>query len=231
MSTEQTYDADSIREKYLEEREKRLIDGRGAIVDLDSDEHLARYRRDPFTEFQDRDPLSEDLDVLIVGGGMAGILAGVHLRKAGVERIRIIDEAGGLGGTWYWNRYPGLMCDTESYIYLPMLEELDYIPKNRYAFGDEIRAHLQALADRYNLTGDALTHTRAASTVWDEAAGRWTVRTDRGDALTATYLIMATGILNLMKLPAIEGSTRSGACRSTRPGGTTTTRAAPSTAG
>ena len=75
---------------------------------------------------------------MIVGGGIAGVLAGVHLRRAGLERIRIIDQAGGIGGTWYWNRYPGVMCDVESYIYMPMLEELDYIPTRRYAWGEEI---------------------------------------------------------------------------------------------
>ena len=93
----------------------------------------------------------DDVDVVIVGGGIAGVLAGVNLRKAGVERIRIIDQAGGIGGTWYWNRYPGVMCDVESYIYLPMLEELDYVPKHRYASGEEIRLHLQAIADRFDL--------------------------------------------------------------------------------
>ena len=86
----------------------------------------------------ERQPVVDDVDVVIVGGGIAGILAGVQLRKAGIERIRIIDEAGGVGGTWYWNRYPGVMCDIESYIYLPMLEELDYVPTRRYASGEEI---------------------------------------------------------------------------------------------
>ena len=81
----------------------------------------------------------DDVDVVIVGGGIAGVLAGATLRKAGIERIRIVDQAGGIGGTWYWNRYPGVMCDVESYSYMPMLEELDYIPTRRYAFGEEIR--------------------------------------------------------------------------------------------
>ena len=197
--------AESMREKYLEERDKRLIDRRAELLDLRDEALSARYRRDPFTEYRSRDALSDDVDVVIVGGGMAGVVTGAELRKRGVRRIRIIDEAGGVGGTWYWNRYPGLMCDIESYIYLPMLEELDYIPKHRYAFGDEILAHYQALADKFDLVDDALFHTRVEKTEWDEESLRWRIRTDRGDEITAKYVVMAVGILNLMKLPAIPG--------------------------
>ena len=97
---------------------------------------------------------------MIVGGGHRRESSpALQLRKAGVERIRIVDQAGGIGGTWYWNRYPGVMCDVESYIYLPMLEEMGYVPKHRYASGEEIRLHLQAIADRYDLVDDALFHT------------------------------------------------------------------------
>ena len=126
--------------------------------------------------------------MVIVGGGIAGVLAGAQLRKAGVERIRIVDQAGGIGGTWYWNRYPGVMCDVESYIYLPMLEELDYIPTRRYASGEEIRLHLQAIADRFDLGSDALFHTGVTRSVWDEEAARWRISTDRGDELDLPLL-------------------------------------------
>jgi cation diffusion facilitator CzcD-associated flavoprotein CzcO len=197
--------AESMRAKYLEERDKRLVERRAELVDLRTDANSARYRRDPFTEYRNRDALSDDVDVVIVGGGMAGVVTGAELRKRGVGRIRIIDEAGGIGGTWYWNRYPGLMCDIESYVYLPMLEELDYIPKHRYAFGDEIRGHFQAIADKFDLVDDALFHTRVEKTEWDESSLRWRIRTDRGDEITAKYVVMAVGILNLMKLPAIPG--------------------------
>ena len=135
-----SYDPESVRAKYLAERDKRLVPGRADIRDLRTDEHFARYRADPLTPFIERDPVADDVDVVIVGGGIAGVLAGADLRKAGIERIRIVDQAGGIGGTWYWNRYPGVMCDVESYMYLPMLEELDYIPTRRYAFGEEIPA-------------------------------------------------------------------------------------------
>lgn len=198
-------DAEAIRAKYLEERDKRLVDRRAELRDLRADAAAARYRKDPFTEYREREALSDEVDVAIVGGGMAGVVTGAELRKRGVRRIRIIDEAGGIGGTWYWNRYPGLMCDIESYIYLPMLEDLGYVPKNRYAFGDEILAHYQAIADKYELVDDALFHTRVEKTEWDEASSRWRIRTDRGDVITAKYVVMAVGILNLMKLPAIPG--------------------------
>ncbi|WP_063975828.1 flavin-containing monooxygenase, partial [Mycobacterium avium] len=150
-------------------------------------------------------PLTDDSDVVIVGGGIAGLLAGAYLRKVGVKRIRIVDQAGGVGGTWYWNRYPGVMCDVESYQYLPMLEELDYIPTRRYAFGEEIRHHLQAVADRFDLVSDALFHTGVTRAVWNDDAGRWTVHTDRGDELSCRYYVLSVGILNLMKLPVIAG--------------------------
>src|SRR5271169_899455 len=166
-----TYDPEAVRAKYLAERDKRLVAGRADIRDLRTDEYFARYRDDPFTPLIERDPLVDDVDVVILGGGIAGILAGVELRKAGIERIRIIDQAGGIGGTWYWNRYPGVMCDVESYIYLPMLEELDYIPTHRYASGEEILGHLEAIANRFDLNDDALFHTGVLRAEWhDELA-------------------------------------------------------------
>jgi cation diffusion facilitator CzcD-associated flavoprotein CzcO len=199
------FDPEVVHAKYRAERDKRLVPGRAAIRDLTRDEYVAGYRADPFTPLTERPPVVDDPEVVIVGGGIAGILAGAHLRKAGIERIRIVDQAGGMGGTWYWNRYPGVMCDVESYQYLPMLEELGYVPTRRYAFGEEIRRHLQAVADRFDLVRDALFHTGVTQTTWDDDAGRWMVRTDRGDELSCRYYVLAVGILNLMKLPAIPG--------------------------
>ncbi len=199
------FDPDAVHAKYLAERDKRLVPGRTDIRDLAHDERFARYRQDPFNSVAERDPKTDDVDVTIIGGGIAGVLAGVQLRKAGVERIRIVDLAGGVGGTWYWNRYPGVMCDVESYIYMPMLEELGYVPQRRYAYGEEIRLHVQAIAEKFDLETDALFHTGVTRAAWDEDAARWRVETDRGDDFTSHYYVLAVGLLNLMKLPAIEG--------------------------
>jgi cation diffusion facilitator CzcD-associated flavoprotein CzcO len=199
------FEPEAVHAKYLAERDRRLVPGRTDILDLTSDARLARFRDDPFTPVTPRDPVTDDVDVVIVGGGIAGLVVGARLREAGIDRIRIIDQAGGVGGTWYWNRYPGVMCDVESYMYLPMLEELDYVPRDRYASGEEIRHHLEAIADRYDLTADALFHTGVTRAEWDDAARRWRIRTDRGDDFTTQFHVLAVGVLNLMKLPAIAG--------------------------
>jgi cation diffusion facilitator CzcD-associated flavoprotein CzcO len=200
-----TFDPGAVRARYLAERDKRLVPARAAIRDLPADPHFARYLDDPFRPRTERQPLDADDEVVIVGAGIAGLLAGAELRRAGVERIRLVDRAGGVGGTWYWNRYPGVMCDIESYSYMPMLEELGYVPRHRYASGEEIRSHLEAIARRFDLEAGALFHTGVERAEWDEAAARWRVHTDRGDRLTCRWYVLAVGILNLMKLPAIPG--------------------------
>jgi cation diffusion facilitator CzcD-associated flavoprotein CzcO len=199
------YDPDAVRAKYLAERDKRLVAMRSAIRDLTADEFFSRFKHDPFTAWSERAPVTEEVDVVIVGAGIAGILAGARLREAGVERIRVVDQAGGIGGTWYWNQYPGVMCDVESYSYMPMLEEMGYLPTRRYASGSEIRNHLQSIADRYDLTVNTLFHTGVVSAAWEEDGARWRVETDRGDRVFCRWYVLATGILNLMKLPAIAG--------------------------
>jgi cation diffusion facilitator CzcD-associated flavoprotein CzcO len=199
------FDAQAVHAKYKGERDKRMVAGRAAIRDLTRDEAFAEYLADPFTSVVSRDSLSEDVDVAIVGSGMAGVVVGAQLRKIGIKQIRLIDRAGGFGGTWYWNRYPGVMCDVESYCYMPMLEEMGYIPKHRYAFGQEIREVIEAIAAKFDLVDSALFHTGVEKSEWDESLGRWVILTDRGDEIRARYVVMATGILNLMKLPALPG--------------------------
>jgi cation diffusion facilitator CzcD-associated flavoprotein CzcO len=204
-STSAPFDPEVVHAKYRAERDKRLVEGRADIRDLDQDRVFGHYRDDPFTPYVERPPVQDETDVVVVGGGIAGVLVGAELRKRGVERFRIIDQAGGIGGTWYWNRYPGVMCDVESYIYVPMLEEFGYIPKDRYAAGDEIRGHLERIAERYRLTEDALFHTDVTRAEWHEDEARWHIHTDRGDDVACRWYVLAAGILNLMKLPCIAG--------------------------
>ena len=198
-------DPDALEAKYSLERDRRTGVDRSAIHDLQHDDRFARYRRDPFTPFEEREAVTRQVDVAIVGAGMAGIVVAARLREQGFEDLCLLDEAGGFGGTWYWNRYPGVMCDIESYIYMPMLEEMGTVPTTRYAFGEEIREHFEAIAERYALGPDALFHTRVEKSAWDESDARWVITTDRGDTIRARFVIMAVGILNLMKLPVIPG--------------------------
>src|SRR3954463_5231449 len=175
------FDPDVLREKYREERDKRVRpDGNEQYVEVTAE--FSNYVDDPYVEpgFT-REPLFDEVDVAIIGGGFGGLLMGARLRQAGVERIRLIEKAGDVGGTWYWNRYPGAMCDVESYVYLPLLEELGYIPKHKYSFAPEILEHSRAIARHYRLYDDALMQTQVTELQWDEASARWIVSTNRGD--------------------------------------------------
>ena len=145
------------------------------------------------------------VDVVVIGGGFGGLLAGARLRQAGVEDIRLIEKGGEFGGTWYWNRYPGAMCDVESYIYLPLLEELGYVPTEKYVRAPEILAHSRAIGEHFGLTDGALFQTEVTGLEWDDEQSRWIVSTNRGDALRARFVVMANGPLHRPKLPAIPG--------------------------
>ena len=140
------FDADALRERYRRERDKRLrADANQQYVEVV--DQFAHYVDDPYVEpgFT-REPLTDEVDVVVIGGGFGGLLAGARLREAGVEDIRLIEKGGDFGGTWYWNRYPGAMCDVEAYIYLPLLEELEYVPKEKYTHAPEILAHSRAIS-------------------------------------------------------------------------------------
>ncbi|MFJ8476765.1 neopentalenolactone/pentalenolactone D synthase [Kitasatospora sp. NPDC094011] len=191
-----------MRAKYREERDKR--GGRRTYRSTRGE--LARYAQDPYTEPLERESLADEVDVAVVGAGIGGLLVGARLRQScGFERIRLIDEAGDVGGTWYWNRFPGLKCDVESYVYMPLLEELGTVPTEKYVTGTEIFAHLQDIARHYDLYRDALFQTSVTELRWNEAVGRWLVRTDRGDLIRARYVCMATGSLHRLKLPSVPG--------------------------
>ena len=199
------FDAKAMREKYRLEREKRLRDDANEQYIEISGEY-AHFIDDPYSEpgFS-REPLERDVNVVLIGGGFGGLQAGARLREVGVEDICIVEKGGDFGGTWYWNRYPGAQCDVESYIYMPLLEELNYIPTQKYARGAEILAHSQAIGRHYNLYENALFQTQVTETRWDATINRWIVSTDRGDTLCARFIAMANGPLSKPKLPGIPG--------------------------
>ena len=195
-----------LRRKYRVERDRRLAADRTSSLELRGP--FARYRQDLYSAFVPREPVTDEADVLVVGAGLGGLVSAARLREAGLRRIRLVDLAGDVGGVWYWNRYPGVRCDVESYIYMPLLEELDYLPREKYASGAEIRDHAHAIAEHYDLYRDALFHTTVTGMRWDDAAGGWHVQTDRGDELRPQYVVLALGTLNEPRFPAIPGIER-----------------------
>jgi cyclohexanone monooxygenase len=190
-----------LEAKYRAERDKRMAASREEIAELSGE--LAHYLADPYVEWTPRAAVDDEVDAVVVGGGFGGILTAIELQKAGLERVRIIEQAGDVGGVWYWNRYPGAQCDVESYSYLPLLEETGFMPSEKYAHAPEILAHAQRLATTYGLYEDALFQTRVSGIAW--TGRRWSITTDRGDQIAARFLVMATGGFNVPKLPAIPG--------------------------
>ena len=199
------FDPAALKAKYLEERDKRLRDdGNEQYVEVTAE--FSHYVDDPYVEpgFS-RAPLHDEVEVAIIGGGFGGLLMAARLREAGFDDIRMIEKAGDFGGTWYWNRYPGAMCDVESYCYLPLLEELDYMPKHKYSFAPEILEHSKRIARHYNLYENACLQTAITQLSWDAQDNRWIIETDRNDRMRARYVAMANGPLSRPKLPGIQG--------------------------
>jgi len=198
-------DVAGLRARYQAERERRLT-GLGTDQFKFAEGALARFGDDPCAgPAPARAPRDETCEVLIIGAGLGGIQAGATLRRAGIDDIRIVDVAADFGGTWYWNRYPGLRCDVESYIYLPYLEETGFVPSERYVTGSEIFGYCQLLARHFGLYDRALLQTRISGLTWDAAARRWIATTDRGDTLRARYVTTQSGIFNRPQLPGIPG--------------------------
>lgn len=196
---------EELRQKYRLERDKRLrADGNSQYREVAGD--LAHFVDDPHVEpgFT-REPIETEVEALLIGAGFGSLVLASELKKVGIDDIWIIDKAGDFGGTWYWNRYPGVMCDVEAYIYLPLLEETGYVPTQKYAPGSEILAHAQRIARQLDLYEKALFQTGVTRMQWDDEAARWTVTTDRGDIIRARYVSTASGPLNRPKLPGIPG--------------------------
>ncbi|MFM8354660.1 MAG: flavin-containing monooxygenase, partial [Gammaproteobacteria bacterium] len=200
------FDPDALRERYRMERDKRLRDdGDDQYVEIA--EAFAHYADvDPYVApgFE-REPIEADIEVVIIGGGFSGMLAAVRLREQGITDVRIIESGGDFGGTWYWNRYPGAQCDIESYCYLPLLEELNVLPREKYSFAPEIYEHSQRIGHAYGLYDLALFQTRVTALRWDDDLDRWQVSTSRDDRLRARFVIQAVGTASRPKLPGIPG--------------------------
>jgi cation diffusion facilitator CzcD-associated flavoprotein CzcO len=198
-------DIAALKEKYRHERDKRMrVDGQRQYF-RPTGEVVSSYAIDPHQPMQPRDPISEDIDVIVLGGGWGGIMAAYHLTQAGITNFRNVDTAGDFGGVWYWNRYPGIQCDNESYCYLPLLEEMGFMPSKKFADGWEIFQYARSIAAKYGFADQALFHTHIRSLRWDEQLNRWHVSTNRGDDIRARFVIVACGVLNMPKLPSIPG--------------------------
>ncbi len=159
------------------------------------------YSADPI----EREALTDECEILVVGAGFAGLLLWYKLKQAGFKDVRFCEKGGDVGGTWYWNRYPGIACDVEAYSYLPLLEEMGYIPTMKFASGFEIMEYCQKMAEKFGFYQRCLFHTTVEKTEWNDTTSRWTVSTDRGDAVKARYVILANGILTTPKLARIKG--------------------------
>ena len=204
LQSDPPFDPDALRLKYRQERDKRVrVDGNEQYQDVVGD--FAHYLNDPYVEPLVREPLYDDVEVVIIGGGFGGLLTGARLREAGIQDLRVIEKGGDFGGTWYWNRYPGAACDVESYIYLPLLEELGYIPKEKYTHAPEILKHSRAIGEHFDLYRNACFQTEVTEVRWDDDAQRWIISTNRDDRMRARFVCMANGPLHRPKLPGIAG--------------------------
>ncbi|KAK6218483.1 monooxygenase [Colletotrichum tabaci] len=226
---------DAIRQKYGEERDKRHHpEGlQQYVIDLAASERLKHFQADPWATTKDSPGASSGVSApagtarvdrkaalkdgdscafLIVGAGYGGILFAANLIKAGVDPddIRLVDTAMGFGGTWYWNRYPGLQCDVESYIYMPLLEDTEYMPKHKYSFGPELRAHAERIAVHFGFQDKAQFGTRVDALTWDDASSEWEAKLhiesqNTSISVRSKFVLTAYGIGHYPKLPNIPG--------------------------
>ena len=197
-------DREALRARYRAERDKRLRED-GNDQYLEPTGRFAHFLDDPYVERVERDPLFDSVTVAVIGGGFAGLVTGARLKQAGVDDVRLIEGGGDVGGAWYWNRYPGAMCDTAAMVYLPLLEETGHMPSQKYTLAPEIFGHARGIAKQFGLYDNALFSTAVTSLDWDEASSHWIVRTDRGDEFRARFVTMGTGPLHRPKLPGVPG--------------------------
>jgi cation diffusion facilitator CzcD-associated flavoprotein CzcO len=205
MSSAPTHiDREALQAKYRSEREKRLRpEGNDQYIEPTGP--FAHFLDDCYAEPIDRAPVFDEVAFVIIGGGFSGLVTGARLNQAGITDVRIIEGGGDFGGAWYWNRYPGAMCDTAAMIYLPLLEETGHMPTQKYTFAPEIFGHAQRIAHHFGLYENALFSTEVTDLTWDETSARWIVQTNRGDQIRASFVSMGTGPLHRPKLPGIPG--------------------------
>ncbi|MBW8486365.1 flavin-containing monooxygenase [Actinomadura parmotrematis] len=200
-------DHEALRAKYLAERDKRIRPEGQRQYLVTEDGFAGYYADDPYTPSVPREPIAEDVDVVVLGGGWAGLVAAARIKQAGVTDLRIIELGGDFGGVWYWNRYPGIQVDTDSYCYLPLLEETGYVPSEQYASGKECFEHAQRIGKHFGLYENAIFSTKVDALQWDEEHSRWLIATNRGDDIRARFVVMCQGPFNRPKLPGIPGIT------------------------
>ena len=212
LPAERHLSRDELYARYRQERDKRLRSD-GMAQYLPPTGRFQSMLDDPYVAATPREPVFDDVTVVIIGAGFGGLVTGARLRESGVSSIRLIESGGDVGGVWYWNRYPGAMCDTAATVYLPLLEETRYVPSMKYTSGQENLDHARRIARHYGLYEDALFSTEVSGVVWDAATARWIVRTNHGDEIRAQFIAMGTGPLHRPKLPGIPGlETFAGRC-------------------
>jgi cation diffusion facilitator CzcD-associated flavoprotein CzcO len=151
---------------------------------------------------------SPDVDAVVIGAGFSGLYMLHRLRDTMGLTVRVFETGGGVGGTWYWNRYPGARCDSDSYVYCYSFDEQlwqEWEWSERYPESPEIRSYLEHVAQRYDLTKDITFDTRVTAATFDEGSNAWTVTTDGGETVTARYLITGVGALSSSSIPAFPG--------------------------
>ncbi|KAJ3480432.1 hypothetical protein NLG97_g8074 [Lecanicillium saksenae] len=225
MSSETQYrDASAgLNAKYAAEKAARIrSDGHGQYQELrtTSSARLASIGTDPWVDHAALDAAApnikqhDDFQVVIVGAGLGGLMSAIRLVEKGMaaDKIRLIDVAGGFGGAWYWNRYPGVMCDIESSMYLPFLERMKYKPKHRFAYGCEIREYIELLAKEHDLFDKAVFRTTVTKLAWNDDNRRWisSLTQQRGSGeparsltVSSQFVFVAAGFFNHPKVPAI----------------------------
>ena len=197
-------DRDAILARYALERDKRIrAEGNEQYVEPTG--RFAHLLADPYVEPTEREPVTDDVTVAFVGGGFAGLLTAGKLVEAGVDDVRLVEKGGDVGGTWYWNRYPGAQCDTAAMVYLPLLEETGHMPTEKYTHGPEILEHSRRIARHFGLYDRALLSTEVTGLRWDDDRARWVVTTNRDDEFTARFVALGIGPLHRPKLPGIPG--------------------------